>query len=41
MRSIIAGILLAAGLAAGAAFVLDSAVQRPVADKYSTEAVRL
>ena len=41
MKAIVTGILLAAGLAVGAAFVLDNGVQRSSADRYSTEAVRL
>ncbi len=41
MKAIIAGLLLAAVLAVGAAYVLDSEVQRSAADRYSTEAVRL
>ena len=41
MKAIIAGIVLAAGLAVGAAFVLDSGVQRSTADRFRTEAVRL
>ena len=41
MRAIVTGVLLAACLAVGAAFVLDSGVQRSAAERYSTEAVRL
>ena len=41
MKAILTGIILAVGLAVGAAFVLDSEVQRSAADQYSTEAVRL
>lgn len=41
MKTIIAGVLLAAGLAAGAAFMLDTGVQRSSAEWYQTEAVRL
>ncbi len=41
MKAVITGMLLAAVLAFGAAFVLNSEVQRSAADRYSTEAVRL
>ena len=41
MKAIIAGLLLAAGLAAGAAFILDTGVQRSTTDRFKTEAVRL
>ena len=41
MKAIVTGILLAAVLALGAAFVLNGEVQRSAADRYSTEAVRL
>ncbi len=41
MKAIIAGVLLAACLAVGAAFVLNTEVQRSAAERYSTEAVRL
>jgi hypothetical protein len=41
VNAIVTGMLLAAVLAVGAAFVLNSEVQRSAADLYSTEAVRL
>ncbi len=41
MKAIVAGVLLAAGLAVGAAFVLDTGVQSSAAERYQTEAVRL
>ena len=41
MKAVITGLLLAVVVAVGAAFVLDSEVQRSAADRYSTEAVRL
>lgn len=41
MKAIVAGLLLAAGLAVGAAFVLDSGVQRSTTDRFRTDAVRL
>ena len=41
MKAIVTGMLLAAAVAVGAAFVLDREVQRSAADRYSTEAVRL
>lgn len=41
MKAIIAGLLLAASLAAGAALVLDSGVQRSTTDRFQTDAVRL
>lgn len=41
MKTIVTGMLLAAVLAVGAAFVLNSEVQRSAGDYYSTEAVRL
>ena len=41
MKAIVTGMLLAAVLAAGAAFVVNSEVQRSAADRDSTEAVRL
>ena len=41
MKAIITGMLLAAVLAFGAAFVLTNEVQRSAAERYSTEAVRL
>ena len=41
MKAIIAGLLLAAGLAAGAALVLDAEVQRSTTDRFRTDAVRL
>ena len=41
MKAVITGLLLAVVVAVGAAFVLDSEVQRSPADRYSTEAVRL
>ena len=41
MKAIIAGMLLAAGLAAGAAFMLDTGVQRSTTDRFQTDAVRL
>ena len=41
MKAIITGLLLAAALAAGAAFVLDSEVQRSAAERYRSDAVRL
>ena len=41
MKTIIAGMLLAAGLAAGAALVLDLEVQRSTTDRFKTDAVRL
>ncbi len=41
MKAIVTGILLAAGLALGAAFVLDNGVQRSTTDRFQTNAVRL
>jgi hypothetical protein len=41
MKAILAGIILAAGLATGAAFVLDTGVQRSTTDRFQTGAVRL
>ena len=41
MRAIIAGLVLAAGLAAAAALVLDVQVQRSTTDRFRTDAVRL
>ena len=41
MKAIIAGLLLAVGLAVGAAFVLDLEVQRSTTDRFQTDAVRL
>jgi len=41
VKAIIAGLLLAASLAAGAALVLDSGVQRSTTDRFQTDAVRL
>ncbi len=41
MKAIIAGVLLAAVLATGAAFVLDAGVQRSTTDRFRTDAVRL
>ena len=41
MRAIIAGFVLAVGLAVGAAFVLDLEVQRSTTDRFRTDAVRL
>lgn len=41
MKTIITGVLLAAVLALGAAFILDSAVQRSATDRYQSGAVRL
>lgn len=41
MRAIVTGIVLAASLAVGAAFILNSEVQRPTSERFSTEAVRL
>ena len=41
MRAIIAGIVLAAGLAAASALVLDIEVQRSTTDRFKTDAVRL
>ena len=41
MKAIIAGAVLAAGLALGAAFVLDEGVQRSTTDRFQTDAVRL
>jgi len=41
VRAIIAGVVLAIGLAVGAAFVLDEGVQRSSTDRFRTDAVRL
>jgi hypothetical protein len=41
VRAIIAGIVLAAGLAVGAALVLELEVQRSTTDRFQTDAVRL
>jgi hypothetical protein len=41
VKAIIAGLLLAVGLAVGAAFVLDLEVQRSTTDRFQTDAVRL
>jgi hypothetical protein len=41
MSAIVAGFILAVGLAVGAAFVLDWAVQRSTTDRFRTDAVRL
>lgn len=41
MKAIITGLLLAAVLATGAAFILNSEVQRSAGDFYKSDAVRL
>jgi hypothetical protein len=41
VRAIIAGFILAAGIAVGAAFLLDLEVQRSTTDRFQTDAVRL
>lgn len=41
MKAIITGVLLAAGLAVGAALVLGMEVQRSTTDRFRTDAVRL
>ena len=41
MKVVFAGMILAAGLALGAAFVLDEGVQRSTTDRFKTDDVRL
>lgn len=41
MKAVIAGVLLAAVLAVGAALVLDNEVQRSTTDRFQSDAVRL
>jgi hypothetical protein len=41
MKSVLTGLLAAALLAAAAAFVLDTRVQRPTELRFQTEGVRL
>lgn len=41
MKAIITGMLLAAALATGAAFILNSEVQSTAGDFYKSDAVRL
>lgn len=41
MRTIIAGFVLAVGLAVAAAFVLNLEVQRSTTERFQTDAVRL
>jgi hypothetical protein len=41
VRAILAGFVLAVGLAVGAAFILDLEVQRSTTDRFQTGGVRL